>query len=112
MSAGAHIYVGRVLACCSLGVLWPQSDFIGNTSWNGGQREPNTGGRASAKRQKSPLVLSLEEVILLVFLDGAESSPFLSNDCQSDALASCRRDTPGLSGADLRARQSPRPRGY
>src|SRR5713226_6891522 len=29
-------YVGRVLACCSLGVLWPQSDFIGNTSWNGG----------------------------------------------------------------------------
>ncbi len=28
-------YVGCVLACRSLGVLWPQSNFIGNTSWNG-----------------------------------------------------------------------------
>ncbi len=27
--------VGCVLACGSLGVLWPQSNFIGNTSWNG-----------------------------------------------------------------------------
>ena len=75
-------YVGCVLACRSLGVLWPQSNFIGNTSWNGGQRGPSTGVRVSAKRQKSPLVLSPEEVILglaqlefrdqiLVFLDGA-----------------------------------------
>src|SRR6266849_230652 len=48
----------------------------------GGQRGPSTGVRVSAKRQKSPLVLSPEEVILglaqlefrdqiLVFLDGA-----------------------------------------
>ena len=29
-------YVGCVLACRSLGVLWPQSNFIGNTSWNRG----------------------------------------------------------------------------
>jgi hypothetical protein len=28
-------HVGCVLACGSLGVLWPQSNFIGNTSWNG-----------------------------------------------------------------------------
>ena len=28
-------YVGCVLACRSLGVLWPQSNFVGNTSWNG-----------------------------------------------------------------------------
>src|ERR1700735_3556831 len=48
----------------------------------GGQRGPSTGVRVSAKRRKSPLVLSPEEVILglaqlefrdqiLVFLDGA-----------------------------------------
>jgi len=33
-------YVGRVLACRSLGVLWPQSNFIGNTGWNGGTERP------------------------------------------------------------------------
>src|SRR5438132_9886398 len=49
---------------------------------SGGKRGPSTGVRISAKRQKSPLVLSPEEVILglaqlefrdqlLVFLDGA-----------------------------------------
>src|SRR5882724_2970849 len=27
-------YVGGVLARCSMGILWPQSDFIGNTSWS------------------------------------------------------------------------------
>src|SRR3989454_8675397 len=27
-------YVGGVLARCSLGILWPQSNFVGNTSWN------------------------------------------------------------------------------
>src|SRR5262249_34857430 len=30
-------YVGGVLACCALGVLWPQSNFIGNTSWFWGE---------------------------------------------------------------------------
>jgi len=60
----------------------PQSNFVGNTSWNGWAERASTGLRVSAKRQKSPLVLSPEEVILglaqlefrdqiLVFLDGA-----------------------------------------
>ena len=36
-------YVGCVLACRSLGVLWPQSNFIGNTSWNGGAERAKHG---------------------------------------------------------------------
>ena len=36
-------YVGCVLACGSLGVLWPQSNFIGNTSWNGGAERAKHG---------------------------------------------------------------------
>src|SRR3989442_14255185 len=27
-------YVGGVVARCSLGIFWPQSNFVGNTSWN------------------------------------------------------------------------------
>ena len=75
--------VGFVFACRSVGVLWPQSHFIGNTGWNGGANEARAPAYAiSAKRQKSPLVLSSEQVMLglaelefrdqiLVFLDGA-----------------------------------------
>jgi hypothetical protein len=48
-------YVGCVLACRSLGVLWPQSNFIGNTGWNGGGREGQARACASVRSVKSRL---------------------------------------------------------
>jgi hypothetical protein len=73
--------VGFVFARRSVGVLWPQSDLFRHTCGKWGKRGPSTGVRISAKRQKSPLVLSPEQVKLglaelefrdqlLVFLEG------------------------------------------
>jgi integrase len=71
--------VGFVFTRRSVGVLWSQSHLFRHTGRNWGQARPSTGVRISAKRQRSPLVLSPEQVKLglefrdqlLVFLEGA-----------------------------------------
>src|SRR5207302_9507493 len=74
--------VGFVLARRSAGVLRPQSHLFRHTGRKWGQARASTGVRISAKRQRSPLVLSPEQVKLglaelefrdqlLVFLEGA-----------------------------------------
>ena len=50
-----------VLARGSLGILQPQPDLVGHTGC-GGKRGTSTGDRVSAKRQKSPLKLTADQV--------------------------------------------------
>jgi hypothetical protein len=52
-------YVGCVLARRSLGVLWPQSNFIGNTSWNGGaERAKHWRARQCEASEVSPSLVT------------------------------------------------------
>ena len=48
-------YVGGVLARCSMGILWPQSNFIGNTSWSRGKERSKYWGASQCETSEVSL---------------------------------------------------------